>query len=134
MEQSRRYIRPGFVVSRVVNPVIMKLGFTPTLAVRGRRSGQWRTVPVMPVEHEGSRYLVAPRGETQWVRNLRVAATGELRRRGRKEPFRAVEVDGAERERVVAAYRQKVGGVVKAHFDRLPDPADHPTFRIEEPQ
>ena len=134
MEESRHYIRPGFVVSRVVNPVIMKLGLTPTLAVRGRRSGQLRTVPVMPIEHEGSRYLVAPRGETQWARNLRAAGAGELRRRRRREAFRAVEVDGAERERVVAAYRQKVGGIVKSEFQRLPDPADHPTFRIEGPQ
>jgi deazaflavin-dependent oxidoreductase (nitroreductase family) len=134
MAQSPHYIRPGFVGSRVVNPLIMKLGLVPTLAVRGRRSGEWRTVPVMPIEHEGSRYLVAPRGETQWVRNLRAAGAGEFRRRGRKEAFRAVEVDGAERERVVAAYRQKVGGMVKAQFDRLPDPADHPTFRVEKPQ
>ena len=134
MEQSRRYTRPGFMVSRVVNPVIMKLGLTPTLAVRGRRSGEWHTVPVMPIEHEGFRYLVAPRGETQWARNLRAAGAGELRRRRRKEAFRAVEVDGAERERVVAAYRRKVSGLVKAQFERLPDPADHPTFRIEEPQ
>jgi len=130
----RPYNRPGFVTSRLINPLIMKLGLTPTLAVRGRRSGQWRTVPVMPVEHEGSRYLVSPRGETQWARNLRAAGDGELRRRGRKEAFRAVEVDGAERERVVAAYRQKVGGIVKSEFQRLPDPADHPTFRMEKPQ
>jgi deazaflavin-dependent oxidoreductase (nitroreductase family) len=132
MEESHHYIRPGFVVSRVVNPVIMRLGLTPTLAVRGRRSGEWRTVPVMPIEHEGSRYLVAPRGKTQWVRNLRAAGAGELRRRGRKEAFRAVEVDGAVRERVVAAYRRKVSGFVKAQFEQLPDPNDHPTFRLEE--
>jgi len=134
MEQSRPYVPPNFFVSRVVNPVIMKLGLTPTLAVRGRRTGQWRVVPVMPIEHEGSRYLVAPRGNTEWSRNLRAAAAGELRRRGRKEAFRAVEVNGAEREHVVAAYRQKVGGVVRAEFQRLPEPADHPTFRMEEPQ
>ena len=109
MEQSRRYIRPGFVVSRVVNPVIMKLGLTPTLAVRGRRSGQLRAVPVMPIEHEGSRYLVAPRGETQWARNLRAAGVGELRRRRRREAFRAVEVGrrraGTSRRRVPAEGR-----------------------------
>jgi deazaflavin-dependent oxidoreductase (nitroreductase family) len=132
MEQSRHYIRPGFVLSRVVNPVIMSLGLTPTFAVRGRRSGEWRTVPVMPIEHGGSRYLVAPRGQTQWVRNLRAAGAGELRRRRRKEAFKAVEVDGAERESVVAAYRQKVSGLVRAQFEQLPDPADHPTFRLEE--
>ena len=134
MEQSRHYIRPGFVLSRVVNPLVMKLGLIPTLAVRGRRSGEWRTVPVMPIEYEGSRYLVAPRGETQWARNLRAAGTGELRRGRRKEAFRAVEVDGAEQGRVVAAYRRKVSGLVKAQFEQLPDPTDHPTFRVEASQ
>src|SRR6266516_3359839 len=40
------------------------------LAVRGRTSGQWRTTPVNPLTLNGERYLVAPRGETQWVRNM----------------------------------------------------------------
>ncbi|GMA87289.1 nitroreductase [Angustibacter aerolatus] len=47
------------------------------LAVRGRTSGEWRTNPVNPLTVDGHRYLVAPRGHTQWVRNLRVAGTGE---------------------------------------------------------
>ena len=49
------------------------------LAVKGRTSGQWRTTPVNLLTHDGHRYLVAPRGEAQWVRNLRAAGTGELR-------------------------------------------------------
>ena len=49
------------------------------LAVRGRTSGEWRTTPVNPLTHDGNRYLVAPRGHTQWVRNMRVAGGGELR-------------------------------------------------------
>ena len=58
------------------------------LAVRGRTSGEWRTTPVNLLEHEGRRYLVAPRGEAQWVRNLRAAGTGQLRvgERGRRVP------------------------------------------------
>ena len=41
------------------------------LAVRGRKSGEWRTVPVNLLKYNGERYLVAPRGHTQWVRNMR---------------------------------------------------------------
>ncbi len=83
------YLKPGFFVSRIVNPLLMKLRLVPTLAVRGRSSGEWRTVPVNVLELDGARYLVAPRGDTQWVRNLRAAGTGELRIKGRTEAFSA---------------------------------------------
>ena len=46
------YLRPGFVVRRLVNPLLMTLGVTPTLAVRGRRSGEWRVAPVNVLEHD----------------------------------------------------------------------------------
>jgi hypothetical protein len=78
----------------------MRPGITPTLAVRGRSSGEWRTVPVVNVlGRAGQRYLVAPRGDTQWVRNLRATGRGELRRRGWIEPFRATEIADAEKLR-----------------------------------
>jgi hypothetical protein len=66
----RRHLKPGWLVSRLVNPVLMQLGIIPTLAVRGRASGEWRMVPVNVLELAGQRYLVAPRGDTQWVRNM----------------------------------------------------------------
>ncbi len=126
------YLRPGFVVSGVLNPIVMRLGFAPTLAVRGRRSGEWRTVPVNVLELDGVRYLVAPRGETYWARNLRAAGGGELRRGRRAEPFRAIEVPDEEKPRVLEAYLRRWGRQVRSQFDRLPDPADHPVFRIEQ--
>ena len=43
------------------------------LYVRGRKTGEWRTTPVNPLSYGGHRYLVAPRGHTQWVRNMRAA-------------------------------------------------------------
>lgn len=49
------------------------------LSVRGRKSGEVRSVPVNLLPFAGERYLVAPRGQTQWVRNLRVAGEGRLR-------------------------------------------------------
>ena len=104
MSQGRRYLKPGWMVSRLVNPLLMRLGIIPTLAVRGRTSGEWRTVPVNVLELAGQRYLVAPRGDTQWVRNLRATGRGELRRRGRIEPFRCYR----DRRRREAAHHRGV--------------------------
>ena len=127
-----RYLKPGFVVSRVLNPLLMKLGFVPTLAVRGRKSGEWRTVPVNVLEADGTRYLVAPRGDTQWARNLRASGRGELRTRRGVEPFTAVEVsDPGEKAPLIEAYLEKWGTQVKSQFRELPDPAEHPVFRLE---
>lgn len=129
----RRYLKPGWLVSRIVNPVLMRLGITPTLAVRGRTSGEWRTVPVNVLELAGQRYLVAPRGDTQWVRNLRATGRGEFRRRGRIEPFRATEIADAEKPRIIEAYLARWGYQVRPYFRALPNAADHPVFRIERP-
>jgi deazaflavin-dependent oxidoreductase (nitroreductase family) len=125
------YLRPGFLVRRIVNPAIVAFGLTPTLAVRGRKSGEWRVAPVNVLELDGHRYLVAPRGETQWVRNLRAAGEGELRRRRKVERFRAHELPVEERPRLIDAYVARWGTQVRSLFEALPDPADHPVFRIE---
>jgi deazaflavin-dependent oxidoreductase (nitroreductase family) len=124
------YLPHGFFLARVANPLIMRLGLLPTLAVRGRRSGEWRTVPVHVLELGGARYLVAPRGDTHWARNLRAAGEGELRRRGRVERFRATEVPVEERKPLIDAYLARWGREVKAIFEQLSDPADHPVFRL----
>ena len=116
---------------RIVNPAIVAFGLTPTLAVRGRKSGDWRVAPVNVLELDGHRYLVAPRGETQWVRNLRAAGEGELRRRREVERFRARELPVEERAQVIDAYVARWGKQVRSQFEALPDPADHPVFRIE---
>ena len=116
----------------LVNPVVLRVGLFPALTVKGRRSGTPHTVPIGgPFEFEGDRYLVSGRGNTAWARNLRAAGSGELRMHGRVEPFRAVEVIGAQRERVVAAYRNALGRSVIGFLARIPDPGDHPVFRIE---
>jgi deazaflavin-dependent oxidoreductase (nitroreductase family) len=131
MATERRYLRPGWLTTRIVNPLLMRLGLVPTLAVRGRLSGQWRTVPVNVLELDGHRYLVAPRGDTEWVRNLRITGRGELRRRARVEPFQVIELSDEEKPRVIAAYLARWGYQVKRYFDALPRPADHPVFRID---
>jgi deazaflavin-dependent oxidoreductase (nitroreductase family) len=126
------YIRPGFVLAHVVNPVVRRLGATTLLTVPGRVSGKPHATPLgVPIEYHGARYLVSGRGQTQWVRNLRAARGGELRVNRRSERFHAVEVTGPEHDAVVTAYRDKLGRSVQGYFERIPDPADHPVFRIE---
>jgi hypothetical protein len=90
-----------------------------------------RLVTVAPIEFDGVRYVVAARGPSGWVRSLRATKAVELLGRLGRGRFRAVEVDGAERERVVSAYRKQLGRAVKDCFERLPNAADHPTFRLE---
>jgi deazaflavin-dependent oxidoreductase (nitroreductase family) len=126
------YIKPGFLLRRVVNPMAAKLGMATILAVRGRSSGTWRTVPVNVLELDGASYLVASWGETQWARNLRAAGGGELRRGRSAWPFTAEEVDPTERPPIIAAYRARWESRpgVRRQFAQLPDSADHPVFRL----
>jgi deazaflavin-dependent oxidoreductase (nitroreductase family) len=110
------------------------------LAVRGRQSGQWRTTPVNPLSHDGQHYLVAPRGETQWVRNLRAAGEGELRLGGHAEPFTATEIDDDAKPAVLRDYLAHWKTEVGAFFGGVgPDASDaelrgiapgYPVFRI----
>lgn len=89
------------------------------LAVRGRSSGQWRTTPVNVLALDGRRYLVAPRGHTQWVRNLRIAGSGELRLGRRVEAFTATELPDADKLPVLRAYLEAWGWEVGRFFEGL---------------
>src|SRR4051812_29566022 len=101
------------------------------LYVRGRKTGEWRTTPVNLLVHEGERYLVAPRGHTQWVRNMRVAKGGELHIGRRKEIFTATEVaDGAKPE-ILRAYLRRWKFEVGMFFDGVgPDASDEKLLEI----
>lgn len=119
-----RYLAPGWVTARVMNPLVaaatrwgVPLAGSRVLAVRGRASGQWRTTPVNPLVLGGRRYLVAPRGHTQWVRNLRAAGGGELRAGRRAEAFTAVELPDAEKLPVLREYLRRWAWEVGAFFD-----------------
>lgn len=130
MQSSPRYVPGGFFMNRVVNPITVRLG-GPTLVVRGRRSGRLISVPVPPFAYGGVRYFVGGRGETNWVRNLRAAGTAEFRKGNKREPFRPVELHGAEHDRVLSAYRVSLGRRVAHFFEVLPNLADHPVFRMD---
>ncbi|KID29338.1 deazaflavin-dependent oxidoreductase (nitroreductase family) [Prauserella rugosa] len=89
------------------------------LSVRGRTSGQWRSVPVNVLTIDGERYLVAARGHTQWVRNLRAAGAGTLRVGRRVEGFRATELADVDKSPVVRAYLARWAWEVGAFFDGI---------------
>jgi deazaflavin-dependent oxidoreductase (nitroreductase family) len=148
MSGSARYVEPGWFTRNVFNRLVSRLtraglsvAGSRVLRVRGRRSGEWRSVPVNVLAHDGARFLVAPRGTTQWVRNLRAAGVGELRVGRRTEPFRAVEIPDSEKEEVLRAYLARWKWEVGAFFGGVgtDSPAedvariapDHPVFRIE---
>ncbi len=144
------YRAPGWFTRNVFNQLVAFLtrrGFSVigsrVLAVKGRSSGEWRTTPVNLLNFEGRRYLVAPRGETQWVRNLRAAGTGELRLGRRAESFRGRELTDDEKVPVLRAYLARWKAEVGIFFDGVgPDSADeqiraiaakHPAFEVVPP-
>src|SRR6185437_2960280 len=146
-----RYIKPQSATNFFNDTVghLTRLGVSiygsRVLAVRGRKSGEWRTTPVNPLRlPDGTRYLVAPRGNTQWVRNLRAVGSGELRLGRKVEPFAATEVDDDAKPVILRAYlkhwRWEVGvffdGVnAKAPEAKLREIAPgYPIFRIEPAQ
>src|SRR5438270_14028813 len=119
-----RYVRPGWFTKHVFNPLVAaltRMGISVwgsrQLRVRGRKSGEWRTTPVNLLTYEGNRYLVAPRGETQWVRNLRVAGTGELRLGRGTEGFRGRELTEEEKVPVLRAYLRRWKAEVGIFFE-----------------
>ena len=133
-----RYLRPSWLTQRVFNGVVASLTRvgvsvmgSRVLTVRGRKTGEERSVPVNLLTHAGQRYLVAPRGTTQWVRNLRAAGEGRLRVGRRVEQFRADEVSDAEKPEILRAYLRRWRFEVGAFFRGVgPKSADEDLLRI----
>ena len=116
----------------------VKLGTTSLLTVRGRKSGQPHTVPVTLVEQDGQRWLVAPYGVVQWVRNVRATGTASLTRGRRAEAISVTELPAGEAAPVLKQYLLQVR-VVRPYFDVTKDsPLEafereaprHPVFQI----
>jgi deazaflavin-dependent oxidoreductase (nitroreductase family) len=141
------YQRPGWFTTRVFNPLVagltrsgVSLVGSRVLEVRGRKSGEWRRTPVNPLDYDGERYLVAPRGETHWVRNLRVSGEGRLRKGRGTEEFLATEIPDDAKLPILRAYLKKWAWEVGAFFQGVgADAPDdelrriaplHPIFQI----
>jgi len=140
--------RPGWLTKNIFNRAVAaltRLGLSVwgsrVLEVRGRSSGEWRSTPVNLLSHEGQRYLVAPRGNTQWARNLRASGEGRLRLGRRAEPFSAVEiVDEGEKAPILRGYLRRWKAEVGVFFEGVgPDSSEeqlrgiapkHPVFLL----
>jgi deazaflavin-dependent oxidoreductase (nitroreductase family) len=142
------YQRPGWFTEHVFNRAVagltrlgISLAGSRTLEVAGRKTGEPRRTPVNPLTLDSRRYLVAPRGHTQWVRNLRAAGSGRLLVGRRAEAFRAVELADTDKPAVLRAYLTRWKWEVGTFFAGVgPDSSDadlariapdHPVFRIE---
>ena len=140
--------QPGWFTRNVFNKAVagatrmgISLMGSRVLEVKGRKSGQWRSTPVNLLGVDGHQYLVAPRGNTQWVRNMRAAGGGRLKLGRKTEDFKATEVLDDSRATLLRAYLKKWKWEVGAFFGGVgPDASDdellqiapdHPAFRIE---
>jgi deazaflavin-dependent oxidoreductase (nitroreductase family) len=142
-----KYDRPDWATKHLFNPMIAgatRLGLSMRgsriLAVRGRKSGEWRTTVVNLLNYDGKCYLVAPRGNTQWSRNVRAAGGGELRLGRKREEFRVEELADADKLDVLRAYLKLWKMETGKWFDGVTHESsdddvrriasDHPAFRI----
>lgn len=140
--------RPDWFTANLFNPLValltrsgLSLFGSRVLEVPGRSSGRPRRTPVNLLSFEGERYLVAPRGETQWVRNLRASGAGRLLIGRRGESFTATELRDEQKPPVLRAYLKRWKFEVGVFFDGVgPDSSEaemqgaaprHPVFRID---
>jgi deazaflavin-dependent oxidoreductase (nitroreductase family) len=144
---AEHYQRPGWFTANVFNPLmaaLTRVGISVygsrVLEVKGRKSGEWRQTPVNLLRFEGAEYLVAPRGQTQWVKNLRASGQGRLRVGRRTETFSAEELADDDKPPLLRAYLKKWKFEVGVFFGGVgPDSPDeelrriapdHPVFRL----
>jgi deazaflavin-dependent oxidoreductase (nitroreductase family) len=121
-----RYIVPDWFTKNVFNRSVrwltrrgLSVAGSRELRVVGRSSGQVRTTAVNLLDVDGQRYLVSPRGTTQWVRNLRAAGSGELRVGRRIEAFEADELPDDAKPPVLKAYLDRWGWEIGRFFEGL---------------
>ena len=131
------YRQPGWFTQHIFNPsvaALTKMGISVwgsrVLRVKGRKTGEPRTNPVNLLTLDDTRYLVAPRGETQWVRNLRAAdGEGELLLGRKVEAFHATEIADADKPPILRAYLKRWKAEVGVFFDGVG--ADSPQADVE---
>ncbi|HEY7349200.1 MAG TPA: nitroreductase family deazaflavin-dependent oxidoreductase [Ktedonobacterales bacterium] len=133
--QSKSTRLPWFVpifnpIARLLLAAGIPMGPNVLVTVRGRKSGLPRTTPLTVIEFSDKRWLMAPYGEVNWVRNLRAAGRATITVRRRKEEVTAVELGPTEttaffrdvlRPRV---QRTRVGAWIVRHIDQVD--LDHP--------
>jgi deazaflavin-dependent oxidoreductase (nitroreductase family) len=123
------YKKPGWFSRTIMNAAPataarfgLSMGGAWLLTVKGRKTGQPHTIPVNPLTIGGTRYLVSPRGDTQWSRNLKAAGQAELRLGHKTEQTAVAEVAEGERPAIIAEYLKRWGSVTRTHFGTVKEP------------
>jgi deazaflavin-dependent oxidoreductase (nitroreductase family) len=122
MAQAQHFVKPS-VTERIFNRLFaiaigfgVGLGHNYVVEVRGRKSGGIFSTPIDLLEAGGRRYLVAPRGDTNWVRNARAAGRVTLRKGHQSDDFAVREVGLAERPELLKAYLDRFALTVQRYF------------------
>lgn len=126
------YLKPPAIETKLFNKLAMHstLWDVHTLEVARRNAVDPQRVPVVPLEFDGSFFVVSVRGESDWVKNVRAAGIVRVGQKGNFETYAATEVPVDERSGIVKAYRKKAGREVNGYWKRLPKDSDHPTFKL----
>jgi deazaflavin-dependent oxidoreductase (nitroreductase family) len=126
------YLKPPWFTKKLFNPLAMATGMSDseTLTVTKRGSKEPQKIPVITVDVDGTRYLVSTRGESQWVKNVRATPEITISNKAGTTKFVAHEIPEQERQRIITAYREQVGGLVEGYFRKLPHEGDHPVFAL----
>jgi len=134
MAENQEFQAPS-TVERIFNRVYgflvgLGLGFSYNylLQVRGRKSGRLYSTPIDLLEMDAKRFLVAPRGRTQWVRNAEAAGEITLKKGRERRTYRLRPLDGAEKLRILQAYLDRFRREVQTYF---PVPAGAPLHAFE---
>jgi deazaflavin-dependent oxidoreductase (nitroreductase family) len=124
-EEPNRAARAANAVIRWLAELGISIAGTTALRVRGRKSGQPRAVVVNLLTIDGAEYLVSPRGNTQWARNVRAAGVVEVGPRWRRRLARVTEVGDAAKPEVLRRYLARWYWQVKDYVGGLtPDSTD----------
>ena len=130
MNSSLPAFREPTAVEKIFNRTfgfLVGLGLGPShiylLQVRGRKSGKLFSTPVDLLELQGKRYLVAPRGRTQWVRNAEAAGEIMLKKGSTRQKFHLHPIPDAEKPKILKAYLDAFKREVQRYF---PIPAGSP--------
>ena len=115
--------REPTTVEKIFNRVFgflvgLGLGFSHNylLEVRGRKSGKLFSTPVDLLELDGKRYLVAPRGRTQWVRNAEAAGEVTLKKGSARLKFRLRAISDGDKPPILKAYLDSFRREVQTYF------------------
>jgi deazaflavin-dependent oxidoreductase (nitroreductase family) len=128
---SRRMLRLSNGLVQTLTRYGISIKGSRVLYVRGRKTGEWRSTPVNPLSYHGHRYLIAPRGHTQWVRNMRAVGGGELRVGRRVERFTATELPDEQKPALLREYLRRWKFEVGMFFDGVgPDAPDEKLLEI----